>query len=409
MNKLLILGANTETIPLIKTAQDMGIFVIATDNNPFSPAKKYANASLNIDGIDTDNIINFCRKENIDGVLVGVADKLVQTYAKVCEELKLPHYIGLEASRILSDKKNFDSYCESYGIRTIPKINKTTIDKNTLANGILLKPSDGCSGKGINVAYNLDDLETYYNESMKYSASHNVLLEKCMLGDEIFAYFTIIDGEAYLSAVADKITNKSQGITGKVILNSIYPSKYTKLFYSTYHKKINTLIKSLKINTGIFMISAFIENDEVYLYDPGCRLQGEAPDVVLENIFGIDHKRMLISHSLNQFWQKPTHIESTYKFDNISAATVWILGKAGTIGKIAGLDNIKNKFGVYYFLQRLFPGDEITNNMIKTEAQVIARIYTRANNKEQLENNIKSIRDYIKITSNDNKDLLIYE
>jgi len=409
MTKLLILGANTETIPLIKTAQNMGFFVIVTDNNPQSPAKKYADSSINIDGIDIDNIVNFCKQEKIDGILVGVADKLVQTYAKVCGILGLPQYIDIEASQILSNKKNFDNYCQSLKIQTIPKINLTNINENILANGILLKPSDGCSGKGINVAYTLEDLKIYYNESMKYSISHDVLIEKCMYGDEIFAYFTIIDNEVYLSAVADKITNKSQGITGKVILNSIYPSKYTQLFYDTQYQKINKLIKSLNINTGIFMISAFVENNEFYLYDPGCRLQGEAPDMVLENIFGIDSKQMLISYALGKLYQKPLHIESSYYFDNICAATVWILGKSGTIDKIVGLDDVKNKFGVYHLLQRLFPGDVITDNMVKTEAQVIARIYTKAKNIEELQNNIRSIRDHIKVISNNNKDLLIHE
>jgi hypothetical protein len=40
MKKLLILGANPETIPLIETAKLMGIYTIVTDPDLNAPAKK---------------------------------------------------------------------------------------------------------------------------------------------------------------------------------------------------------------------------------------------------------------------------------------------------------------------------------------------------------------------------------
>ena len=40
--KLLILGANPETVPLVKTANTMGVLTIVTSNRPDDPAKKYA-------------------------------------------------------------------------------------------------------------------------------------------------------------------------------------------------------------------------------------------------------------------------------------------------------------------------------------------------------------------------------
>ena len=181
------------------------------------------------------------------------------------------------------------------------------------------------------------------------------------------------------------------------------------MFFDTQYHGISQIIKSLNINTGVFMISAFVQNNTFYLYDPGCRLQGEAPDVILAQQFNLDHKKMLISNALDIPWKVPNNIRDIYKFTDLYAATVWIIAKAGTIGGIFGLDDIKNKFGVYQVSQRLYTGDTITDEMTKTEAQVVARIYTMASNSEQLENNILSIRKHIKVTSIDNQDLLIYE
>ena len=40
--KLLILGANPETIPLVEIANSMGVRTIVTSNRPEDAAKKYA-------------------------------------------------------------------------------------------------------------------------------------------------------------------------------------------------------------------------------------------------------------------------------------------------------------------------------------------------------------------------------
>ena len=58
MKKILILGANPETAVLVKMAQKMGIYAIVTDNIPGSYAKKIADESWDIDGMDVKGIVN---------------------------------------------------------------------------------------------------------------------------------------------------------------------------------------------------------------------------------------------------------------------------------------------------------------------------------------------------------------
>ena len=67
--KLLILGANPETIPIVEAAREMGIFSIVTDYNPMAPAKKVADKSYNIDGMDVNALVNLSKEEQVDGVL----------------------------------------------------------------------------------------------------------------------------------------------------------------------------------------------------------------------------------------------------------------------------------------------------------------------------------------------------
>ena len=78
--KLLILGGNPETGSLVETANRLGIFTIVVDPVKNSPAKKFANKSYNVDGFDIKNLLKICLSEDIDGVLVGVADILMKPY-----------------------------------------------------------------------------------------------------------------------------------------------------------------------------------------------------------------------------------------------------------------------------------------------------------------------------------------
>ena len=68
--KLLIMGANPETVSLIKKAKKMGIYTIVTDNNPDAYAKKFADQAENVNAVDVDGLVQLAKYNQVDGVLV---------------------------------------------------------------------------------------------------------------------------------------------------------------------------------------------------------------------------------------------------------------------------------------------------------------------------------------------------
>ena len=79
--KLLILGGNPETIPLVEIANNMGIKTIVSSKRVSDPAKKHAWKAYDVDGMDVPGLIALAQEEKVDGVLVGVADILVPAYS----------------------------------------------------------------------------------------------------------------------------------------------------------------------------------------------------------------------------------------------------------------------------------------------------------------------------------------
>lgn len=410
--KLLILGANPETVPLIETAKQMGVYVIVTDNDPKAYAKPFADKSFNVDGMDVDGLINLARQENVDGVLVGVADRLIVPYQKVCAALDKPCYGSEMQCDVLTDKERFNEICTKNKIPTIPnyKIDNEFQSYKSISIDfpVLVKPVDGNSGKGMSICRSNADLILAIEKAKKMSKRRKYLVEKYMDCDDMFIYYTFRNGEIMVSAIADRYTSKEQGDLGKVCIGAIYPSKYAELYFKKLHHKMISLFKELDMKNGILMISAFIEHNEIYLYDPGFRLQGEAPNIPIEAVCGYDQKAMLVEFALGGYMGKSNLKElSNYMFDGKYASTLWVLSKSGTIEIIQGLEEAHKDNNVYKVVQRLFEGDTILKNMIGTEAQVVARIYLVTDTKDSLMSTIDNYAKTIRVINDNGQDMLM--
>lgn len=410
-NKLLILGANTETIPLVEKAKEMGVCVIVTDNNPEAPAKKYADKSYNINGLDIEGLVEMGRREQINGVLVGVADRLIQPYFEVCEALGLPCYATREQCEYFTNKHKFNELCLRYNIRTIPNYNKNFNEYDSLSSinyPVFVKPTDANSGKGMSICHNENDLKIAVEKAISFSKSNSFLIERYMQCDDMFIYYTFKDGDIFVSAIADRYTTDEQGDVSRVCIGAKYPSKHIDLYFHTLHPKITQLFKDLKVKNGVFMISAFVENGEIHLYDPGFRLQGEAPNIPIEAICGFDHKSMLINFALTgSMGEIELNSYNDPYFNDRFALTIWFLAKDGEIGEIKGIENIEKDPCVIRFAQRLFVGDKVTKEMVGTEAQVVARLYIVCNNIETLNNKVKYFKENIEMLDIFNKNMLL--
>ena len=119
--KLLILGGNPETTPLVEIANNMGIKTIVSSARHTDPAKQAAWKAYDVDGMDVPGLVALAREEQVNGVLVGVADILVPAYCKVCESLGLHCYATQQITDVFALKDFFKATCERYGVHGIPE------------------------------------------------------------------------------------------------------------------------------------------------------------------------------------------------------------------------------------------------------------------------------------------------
>lgn len=410
--KLLILGANPETIPLVECANNLGVKTIVTSNIPTDPAKRYAWKACNVDGMDVPGLIALAREEGVDGVLVGVADILVTSYYKVCDALGLPCYATQEIVEVFNYKDIFKATCERYGVHGIPEFyldeNLRREDLDKIIYPVMVKPVDSYSGLGMSVAYNEDELRAGVEKALSNSRKKRFIVEKYMQCEDMGMYYTFKDGYCSASCIYDRYTSDEQKGLSRVCLGGTYPSKHLDEYYERMHNNAVRMFREIGIQNGVLMLSGFYENGEFYVYDTGFRLQGEAPHLLMKAIHGFDQREMLIRFALTgSEGEINLEKEDDSQLRGKWAATLWFLLKEGTVSKIEGLDCIEKDPRVVANVQRFQVGDKIQPSWVGTEKQVLTRLYLVCDSKIELADALKHYMSTVKVYDAEGNNMLL--
>ena len=411
-NKLLILGGNPETTPLVEVANQMGIRTIVTSARPTDPAKKAAWKSYDVDGMDVPGLIALARQEQVDGVLVGVADILVPAYCKVCEALDLPCYATQQIVDVFAFKDVFKATCERYGVHGIPEfyldadMKREDLDK--IVYPVMVKPVDNGGGVGMTVAYNEEELKRGVIIALENSKKKRFIVEKYMQCDDMGMYYTFKDGYCSASCIYDRYTSDEQPRLSRVCLGGTYPSKHLDEYFERMHPNALRLFREIGIENGVLMLSGFYENGEFYVYDTGFRLQGEAPHLLMKAIHGFDQREMLIRYALTgSEGEIDLRTEDDTRLRGKWAATLWFVLKEGRIASIQGLDEIEKDARVVANIQRLHEGDTVLPEWIGNEKQVLTRMYLVCDSKLELADALKYYMNTVKVLDEEGHNLLL--
>lgn len=405
--KLLILGANIETSRLVLRARELGVLTFVADYDDKAPAKKIADYSVNIDCKDLPALEIFIREKKIDGVLVGVADTIVPYYAQLCKNLGYYSYASDFQCSYLSNKENFNLLLKQFELPTIPNFTDHDDAIKHAAFPVMVKPHIGAASKGVTICHEPAELKSSISFARSFSENGEVLIERFMNCDDLVIFYTIIDGEIIPHAMGDRHKPVFKKIKSPVYSAITYPSKHLDTYLKRWHAAIEKMVKFLGIRNAVLTISAFVEGENFYFYDPGFRIQGEAPDIHMRSQGIFDQLQFLTELAISgENLSQKNHSSNLTNFNNFLAATVCVQCGLGQIVSINGLDEIAKLEQCFNISQRLFEGDEIIETMIGTEKQIFARIYLRSKTKIDLRNAIKEIFMVLSIKNQFNENMI---
>ena len=224
--------------------------------------------NVNLEISSPQSVVNYCKEKNIDLVLIGPEQPLVDGIA---DELRSKDILvfgpGKNAARIEGDKKFAKNLMQKYNVPTAEfksfSKDEYTDAINYLKNGkfpIVLKASGLAAGKGVIIANTFNEAEQALSEMMKESvfgsAGENVVIEEFLEGEEL-SVFVVTDGKDYVilppsqdhKRIGEGDTGKNTGGMGA---------------YSPVHFVNDDFIKEIKSNVIRPTLQGLEDNDSKF-------------------------------------------------------------------------------------------------------------------------------------------------
>lgn len=413
--KLLILGGVYQHCKLVQAAHDLGVSVIVDDYLPpeQAPAKQMAEKYYMHNITDIDDIVQMCKAEQVDGVIATSLDACQRPYQAVCEKLDVPCFGTREQYEILTDKTKFKEYCRRNGVDVIPEYRVSDFaDEETCRRNVefpvFIKPCDSRGSRGQSICNDYTEAVAGIDFARSESASGQIVIEKYMGQNNDFSMtIIVVNGKAYPFRTVDRILGKYEDGLDKLAVGAAMPSVFTELYMKNVHKKVEQFIRDVGLYNAPVFMQGFVDGDTVRFYDPGLRFPGGEYERMFQAATGKNPFYPLIEFALT----------GSVSEDSLSLTDqdIWLCGKtaaqvlptlrAGVIGSIQGLEEIRQHPNVVGVFPRFRLGDEIkeTHNVNQRFCEIDL---VCASNRETAET-IRWVYDTLKITDTDGQNMIV--
>ena len=347
MKKIMILGAGILQVPAIIKAKEMGLLVVAVDQDSLA-------LGFEIEGIekevisttDIPSVLEAAKRHRIDGIMTLASDRPMQTVAAVVKELGLAG-ISQETAQKATDKGAMrDALAKAhvpipfYQKVMTPKEFKEAVNQiRSRGYQCMIKPSDNSGSRGVILLS--DDREEALNQaydySKKYARSGELVVEEYMEGAEVSVETLNFRAECSVIQITDKITT---GPPYFVEMGHSQPSCLPQKIKERICQVTAAANAAIGIDNGASHTEIMVTKEGPKVVELGARLGGDSITTHLVPIStGVDMVKACIRIALGEapnvdaLWQK-------------GAAVRYFQTEEGMIKEIRGLQEARGLLGV---------------------------------------------------------------
>ncbi len=398
--RLLILGGAYNTKDIREYADKNGVVLIAVGNNPNHPTFKIADETYSASVTNAEDLIRIIKDYKIDGVFPGGNENVISILFDVVDKTGINFYASREQWDITGQKREFKAAAKKAGLPVVPEFviseNPTKGELDAIDFPVVVKPVDGAGSQGVYLCQTIEELLQAREESVKFSRSKTLMIEKFMSGFITVFYMTIIDGKIHIASMADKYSKPSPDggpVMPTIAQVYLYPSRHLQDCIDKYFPAMENLIRQLGITDGVVGIQGFCDGKDIVFTEMGYRLGGTSQQNYTKALYGNSNMFLLMNHALTGKMTDEEYSENPY-FPK-ECGTVQLISKGGTIAKEEGLEFVKNMPEVVSFEQHYTVGDTIP--VVDNVTMVHYRIFLVADDLEHLKRTIKKIQETIRV------------
>lgn len=291
----MVLAAGLLQIPVIKKAREMGVYVIAVDDDPNAPGMALADKAIVPGGLmNEDKLVAIAKEEQIDGVIHPCSEVAMNVMGRINDELHLSGISKKMAIRATNKHLMREAF-ENYGAPS-PKSLLTNDEEDAwkifckqFATNAILKPSRNSGSRGIakvEKGISKDAFKELYRRALDESRDYSVLIEQFIEGPEFSVEVIVWQGEPHVLAVTDKKTTEAPYF---VELGHNQPSVFPEEIQQKLKEGAIAGIKALGLSHCAAHCELKVQDGEAYLMEIGARMGGDFISTELTHLSsGID-------------------------------------------------------------------------------------------------------------------------
>jgi len=266
MKRLLILGGDHFTIPVVEAAHKQGYYAITCDYLPDNVAHKHSDEFINYSTIDKEGILEWAKKNPIDGV-VTFTDSGVVTTAYLQHHLGLPQIGPLESVEILQNKARFRQFMTDNGFN-VPRAKgyynyeEAVKDVSMFHWPVIVKPVDSAASKGVTRLDDVKGLKEAAEYALLFSVTKQFIIEEfiekegCSSDSDCFSHNGKMVVVTYSAQRFDENAKNPYAPAG-----FSWPSTFTKEQEEYLTSELQRLISLLKMKTTIYNVETRVGKD----------------------------------------------------------------------------------------------------------------------------------------------------
>jgi biotin carboxylase len=301
MKKIAIIGASYLQLPLVQKAKTMGIETHCFAWEDGAVCKDIADYFYPISILNQEEILEVCKKINIDGITTIATDMAVSTICYVAQKLNL--ISNNSKTALISTNKSLMREAFLLAGCNSPKFivsgnNITNIDSFNFP--VIVKPVDRSGSRGVNKVETKSNLEDAVKNAIEESFSNQAIIEEFIEGQEVSVESISWKGKHYILAITDKTTTGSPNF---VELAHHQPSNLSVEVQNKIKDETILALNALQIQFGASHSEFKINSKgEVFVIEVGARMGGDfIGSHLVELSTGYDFLESVINVSLNQF------------------------------------------------------------------------------------------------------------
>lgn len=316
MTKLAIIGASYLQLPLVRRAKEMGLYTICFAWADGAVCKDECDSFYPISIIEKEQILDICRKEQINGICTIASDTAAPTVAYVAEQMGL---VGnsYECALKANDKYLMRNAFMEAGI-PCPLYQMVKSEEEELNNAftypLIIKPTDRSGSLAVTKVSDVVARKYALREALKCSFKHEAIVEQFVEGREISVEFISYQGKHYPLQITDKVTTEAPHF---VELEHHQPADLSAAQYDEIYALTDRALTALGVTNGASHSEYRITEDgKIYVMEIGARMGGDfiGSDLVQLST-GYDFLRGVIEVALGQFHEpilKEKHYSGVY-------------------------------------------------------------------------------------------------